>query len=64
MLNSANVAGIVLGKGGPTSHSAILARALEIPAVLGLEDRVLDAATGETLIVDGNRGCVVFSPAR
>ena len=46
VLNSANVAGIVLGKGGPTSHSAILARALEIPAVLGLEDRVLDAAPG------------------
>ena len=64
VLNSANVAGIVLGKGGPTSNSAILARALEIPAVLGLEDRVLDAATGETLIVDGNRGCVVFSPGQ
>lgn len=63
MLNSANVAGIVLGKGGPTSHSAILARALEIPAVLGVEDRVLDTAPGESVIVDGNRGCVVFSPS-
>lgn len=62
VLNSANVAGIVLGKGGPTSHSAILARALEIPAVLGLKDRVMDVAPGETVIVDGNRGCVVFSP--
>ena len=62
VLNSANVAGIVLGKGGPTSHSAILARAVEIPAVLGLEDRVMDVAPGETVIVDGNRGCVVFSP--
>lgn len=62
VLNSANVAGIVLGKGGPTSHSAILARALEIPAVLGLEGRVMDVAPGETVIVDGNRGCVVFSP--
>ena len=59
VLNSANVAGIVLGKGGPTSHSAILARALEIPAVLGLEDRVMDVAPGETVIVDGNRGCVM-----
>lgn len=62
MLNSANVAGIVLGKGGPTSHSAILARALEIPAVLGVEERVLDTAPGEPVIVDGNRGCAVFSP--
>ncbi len=62
VLNSANVAGIVLGKGGPTSHSAILARALEIPAVLGVEERVLDTAPGEAVIVDGNRGCVVFSP--
>ena len=63
VLNSANVAGIVLGKGGPTSHSAILARALEIPAVLGVEGRVLDTSTGETVIVDGNRGCAVFSPS-
>lgn len=63
VLNSANVAGIVLGKGGPTSHSAILARALEIPAVLGVEGRVLDTSTGEAVIVDGNRGCVVFSPS-
>ena len=62
VLNSANVAGIVLGKGGPTSHSAILARALEIPAVLGVEDRVMDTEAGETVIVDGNRGCAVFSP--
>ena len=62
VLNSANVAGIVLGKGGPTSHSAILARALEIPAVLGVEDRVMDTEIGETVIVDGNRGCAVFSP--
>lgn len=64
VLNSANVAGIVLGKGGPTSHSAILARALEIPAVLGVEDRVLDTAPGEEVIVDGNRGCAVFSPGQ
>lgn len=64
VLNSANVAGIVLSKGGPTSHSAILARALEIPAVLGLEERALDAAPGESVIVDGNRGCAVFSPDR
>lgn len=63
VLNSANVEGIVLGKGGPTSHSAILARALEIPAVLGVEDRVMDTAPGEAVIVDGNRGCVVFSPS-
>ena len=64
VLNSANVAGIVLGKGGPTSHSAILARALDIPAVLGVEERAMDAKTGETVIVDGNRGCAVFSPGR
>lgn len=63
VLNSANVEGIVLGKGGPTSHSAILARELEIPAVLGVEDRVMDTAPGEAVIVDGNRGCVVFSPS-
>ena len=64
VLNSANVAGIVLGKGGPTSHSAILARALESPAVLGVEDRVMDTAPGEAVVVDGNRGCAVFSPGQ
>ena len=64
VLNSANVAGIVLGKGGPTSHSAILARALEIPAVLGVEDRVLDTAPGEEVIVDGNQAARCFPPAR
>lgn len=57
-----NVAGIITEVGGPTSHSAILARALEIPAVLsvpGIVDKVEDK---DTAIVDGNEGEVFINP--
>ena len=57
-----NVAGIITEVGGPTSHSAILARALEIPAVLsvpGIVDLVKDK---DTAIVDGNAGDVFINP--
>ena len=58
-----NVAGIITEVGGPTSHSAILARALEIPAVLsvpGIVDLVNDK---DTAIVDGTAGDVFINPA-
>jgi phosphotransferase system enzyme I (PtsI) len=57
-----NVAGIIAEVGGPTSHSAILARALEIPAVLsvpGIVDLVKDK---DTAIVDGTAGDVFINP--
>ena len=57
-----NVAGIITEIGGPTSHSAILARALEIPAVLsvpGIVDLVEDK---DTAIVDGTAGDVFINP--
>lgn len=57
-----NVAGIITEVGGPTSHSAILARALEIPAVLsvpGIVDLVTDK---DTAIVDGTAGDVFINP--
>ena len=57
-----NVAGIITEVGGPTSHSAILARALEIPAVLsvpGIVDQVKDK---DTAIVDGTAGDVFINP--
>ena len=61
-INPANVVGIVTELGGRTSHSAILARALEIPAVVavnGLLDQVKD---GDTVVLDGSTGEVYVNP--
>jgi phosphotransferase system enzyme I (PtsI) len=49
--------------GGRTSHTAIIARSLEIPAVLGLERITETVRTGDTIIVDGLRGLVVVDPS-
>lgn len=57
-----NIAGIVTETGGKTSHSAILARALEIPAVLSVDDAVSKLANGQQIIVDGSEGIVIYSP--
>ena len=56
------VVGLATDVGGPTSHTAILARALEIPAVVGLQNVTRFVTTGDTLIVDGSRGRVVAKP--
>jgi phosphoenolpyruvate-protein phosphotransferase/dihydroxyacetone kinase phosphotransfer subunit len=48
--------------GGPTGHSAILAKSLGIPAVVGLGERILRVADGVTLMVDGTRGRVLVNP--
>ncbi|MCZ7647719.1 MAG: phosphoenolpyruvate--protein phosphotransferase [Planctomycetota bacterium] len=48
--------------GGRTSHTSILARALQIPAVVGLETISADITGGETIIIDGNRGIVILRP--
>jgi phosphotransferase system enzyme I (PtsI) len=56
------VLGIALDRGGATSHTAILARALEIPAVMGLEHVSDASATQDQIIVDGLRGVVIINP--
>lgn len=56
------IVGIVTRKGGKTSHSAILARALEIPAVLGVDLPAEGLKNGELIVVDGLQGRVVLSP--
>jgi phosphotransferase system enzyme I (PtsI) len=48
--------------GGRTSHAAILAQGLEIPAVVGLKDITSHVNSGDILIVDGNEGLVVVNP--
>lgn len=58
-----NVAGIVTQVGGKTSHSAILARALQIPAVLGIENITGSIQNDDFIIVDGGAGVVIPNPS-
>jgi len=48
--------------GGPTSHTAILGRSLEIPAVVGLEGVTASVKTGDRVAVDGTHGIVIVNP--
>src|SRR6185295_12514916 len=54
--------GFVTDIGGRTSHAAILAQGLEIPAVVGLKDITSQVNTGDMVIVDGNEGLVIINP--
>lgn len=57
-----NIVGIVTETGSQTSHSAILARALEIPAVLSVPNAATQLSSDELIIVDGTEGNVVTAP--
>ncbi|MEY8436273.1 phosphoenolpyruvate--protein phosphotransferase [Atopobiaceae bacterium 24-176] len=61
-IDKENVAGIVTETGGRTSHSAIIARALEIPAVLSVPNACTICRNGDTVVVDGTRGEVFVNP--
>ena len=61
-INPANVTGIVTELGGRTSHSAILARALEIPAVVAVENLMEQVKDGDDLVLDGSTGEVMVNP--
>jgi phosphocarrier protein FPr len=61
-LDPERVAGMATAGGGPTSHAAIIARALGIPAVAGLGPAVLAVADGTPLLIDGDAGTVVVAP--
>ncbi|MHC4594607.1 MAG: phosphoenolpyruvate--protein phosphotransferase [Planctomycetota bacterium] len=56
------VKGLASDAGGRTSHTAIVARSLGIPAVVALEDFTEYVRGGDTVIVDGNRGIVIVNP--
>lgn len=58
-----NIAGIITETGGRTSHSAIIARAMEIPAVLSVENCTTAINNGDLLIVDGTQGEVFLDPS-
>lgn len=61
-INPAKVTGIVTELGGRTSHSAILARALEIPAVVALTGILDQVKNGDMLVLDGTDGTVLVNP--
>jgi phosphotransferase system enzyme I (PtsI) len=61
-LDRSKVKAFAIDVGGRTSHTAILARAFEMPAVVGLETISTDISGGETIIIDGNRGIVILRP--
>jgi phosphocarrier protein FPr len=61
-LDPATALGIVTAFGGPTSHAAVLARSLGIPAVVGVGEGILDVAEGAPLALDGGDGSVLVDP--
>ncbi|RLE12758.1 phosphoenolpyruvate--protein phosphotransferase, partial [Candidatus Aerophobetes bacterium] len=61
-MDKEKVLGFATDIGGRTSHTAIMARALEIPAVVGLRDVTKKVKPGTTIIVDGDRGRVIINP--
>jgi phosphotransferase system enzyme I (PtsI) len=62
-LHRAAVAGLITDAGGKTSHTAIIARAHELPAVVGLENITEIVESDDLLIVDGGTGTVIIRPS-
>ena len=62
-LDPAKVLGVVTEIGSRTSHTAILARSLQIPAVLGLGDAIEELKPGHSVLLDGFNGSVIISPS-
>jgi phosphotransferase system enzyme I (PtsI) len=61
-LDREHILGFAINVGGQTSHTAIIARMLGIPAVVALNDITADIAGGEAVVIDGTHGVVVASP--
>ncbi|MGB1026091.1 MAG: phosphoenolpyruvate--protein phosphotransferase [Rhodospirillaceae bacterium] len=62
LLNPKQVAGLVTATGGSDSHTAIMARSLGLPAVVGVSGLMDAARGGETIVIDGTEGTVVLDP--
>ncbi len=61
-MSKSNLLAFITDIGGKTSHTAIIAKSLEIPAVVGLQIATRVIKTGDLLIVDGNQGIVIVNP--
>ena len=59
-----HILGFVTDIGGKTSHTVIMAKSLEIPAVVGLENITENVKSGDTIIIDGTTGNVYLNPKR
>jgi len=62
LLKHHRIAAFVTNLGGPISHTAILARGLKIPAIVGLHGATRYLRNGEEIVVDGKRGVLIISP--
>lgn len=61
-LDRSKILGLLTEVGGPTSHTAIVAKSLGIPAVVGVENVANDISGGDTVILDGTMGTVIINP--
>ena len=63
LMNPNRISGFVAVLGGAEGHAAIMARALGLPAVLGVAELISGTNTGDTIIIDGSRGEVIIRPS-
>ncbi|NLB59866.1 MAG: phosphoenolpyruvate--protein phosphotransferase, partial [Lentisphaerae bacterium] len=63
-INKERVVGIALDQGSPTSHSAILAAKMGLPAVVGLHNLSQSVRKGDPILIDGDKGLAVLRPTR
>lgn len=63
-MHKKNVKGFATDIGGRTSHTAIMAKSLEIPAVVGLEILTKKVESGDVIIIDGTHGIVIINPSQ
>jgi len=63
-LKKGTILGFATDIGGKTSHTAIMAKSLEIPAVVGLEQVTEKIANGDTIIIDGIKGLIIINPTK
>ncbi|MFI5355128.1 MAG: putative PEP-binding protein, partial [Desulfobaccales bacterium] len=61
-MSKAQVLGFITERGGKTSHTAIIAHSLEIPAVVGLDSATTEIESGDLIILDGITGVVILDP--
>jgi phosphoenolpyruvate-protein phosphotransferase (PTS system enzyme I) len=64
LMDPRRIVGFAAVLGGPESHTAIMARALGLPAVLGVAGLLSDIDPGDTVVIDGTQGTVVLNPRR
>ncbi len=63
-LSKDSVVGFATNLGSPTSHTAVMARALELPAVVGLHDITERVSSGDNILIDGNKGVLIINPSQ